>query len=123
MEIPNVRGHALKILLFIDVDALIIVIVGDFFYFVGAGDGISGNEVIQRRRFHEVQGYQFSPFFSKSLEKPFVRGERQAREVYLEELGIAGAVVRRVEDSIGIVENILRAKGLIKVSLAVFDEL
>ena len=69
-----------------------------------------------------MQGYQLSAFCRQRLEKLFIRGERQAREVYLEELGVAGAVGGRVEDGIGIVEDVLRAEGLLKVSLAVFNK-
>ena len=43
-------------------------------------------------------------------------------EVYLEELGVAGAVGGRVEDGVSVVEDILRAECFIKVSPAVLDE-
>jgi len=92
VEVPDLRRDTLKILCLVDVDALVIFIVAYLVHLVGAGNGVSGNEVIQRGRLHQVQSYQLGAFLYKGFEKPLVRGKRQARKVYLEELGVAGAV-------------------------------
>ena len=113
VEIPDFRRHTLKILCLVDVDALGLFVVGDFIDIIGAGDGIFSNGFIECCRLHEVQEYQLAALLYQRFEKPFIRGERQAREVYLEELGVTGAVGRRVKNSISVVEDILRTKGFL----------
>jgi hypothetical protein len=122
VEFPDLRRNAFEVLRLVDIDTLVVVIVGYLLHGIGAGDGVSGDEVIEQGRFHQVQGYQLGAFTASALKSSFIRGERQAWEVYLEELGVAGAVGGGVEDGVGVVEDVLRAEGLLKVSPAVFNK-
>ncbi len=63
------------------------------------------------RQAQQVQINEFRAELCQVAEQFHVAGERQAREVDLEQLGVAFAVGWAVEHRVGIVKHILRADG------------
>jgi hypothetical protein len=94
--------------------------VADVLDHVVAGFGKGGQ--VRAGLFQEVQGDEFRAEGAQFAEQVGLAGERQAREVNLEELGVAAAVRRAVEHGVQVIEHVFRPEGLRPVALAVGHE-
>ena len=56
------------------------------------------------------------------IEIAYIRSERDAGEITLEEFRVAGPVGGGVEDRVNVIENVFRSEGLFQVALAIRDE-
>jgi len=116
LELPHVFGHALEVLLLVDVhpsaDALLLVrrrvlrVAAFRCDFVVARRGVTGDALPDLGRFEQVQRDQFPPQGDELPEERRVRGERHTREVNLEEFGVARAVGGTVEDGVDVGEEV-----------------
>jgi hypothetical protein len=121
LEVPDSFGDAAEILLGVDVN--IAVEVGDLFDDAGADDGVGGDEVFDDGTFKQVQVNEFFAEGDEAREAFFVGGEGQAGKINFEEFGVAGAVGRRVEDGVGVIEDVFGTEGGFEIALTVGDEL
>ena len=70
-----------------------------------------------------MQANKLRPALAKAAEQHRVPRQRQAREIQLEELRVALPVARRVENGIGVIENVFRPEGLLQIAAPVGNEL
>ena len=110
LKLSHLIGNVLKILLFVDPDApcrfrrRLRVTHGIHYIRSGYGVGRQGCSCL----FHQVQRDKLGADVAERAKELGICGERQARKVYLEKLGIAAAVGGRMEDGIQIIENVFR---------------
>ncbi len=126
MEIPHLRRHALKILCFVDVDAPPFWLVRrlqvlDLLHHVIAIDGKGHGQLAEL--FHQMQADQSLTEFAERAEQVNIGGQGQTGEIYLEELGIARAIGRRMKDGVHVMEHILRPERLLQIALAIRHKL
>src|SRR4030042_2082521 len=69
-----------------------------------------------------MQSHKLSALLNQGPKEISVRGERQTGEIRLEELSVAAAVGGRMEDSVGIIEDILGAEVGIEVACAILNK-
>lgn len=96
LEVPHRLGDAAEVLGRVDPHPA--VFVARLHDDIIAADGVGGDEVFDQRAFEQVQVDQFFALFHERGEEGFIAGERDAREIDLEELGVARAVRGTVKD-------------------------
>ena len=69
-----------------------------------------------------MQRDQFGAVGGQGAEESHVGRQRQAREVDLEELGVARAIRRRMKHRVGVVEDVFRADALAQVAMPLRQE-
>jgi len=129
VEVPDILGNALEVLRLVDVNvARLAVLVGNelgeaLFDEVVSRHRIASDELGKLGGLQQMQCCEFLTQEAKLVEEVEAGSQGNPGKVDLQELNVALAVGRRMEDGIDIVENVIRPEGSREVTATVGDEL